>query len=336
MRKLNLFLLVALLFVASGCGPDPVLVLSGDEGPATATTTVLSPTLTATRTETATPVPSPTFTLTPSLTPTPTITPSPTWAFTPFGKIVCPILLYHRIAEPPDATAASARYYVTPADFEQQMQALYEWGYTVIPMSLLVTAVTQGADLPQRPIVISFDDGDISVYTTAFPIMQRYGFTGINYLVGNRLGVDGFMGVNEIKALTNAGWEVGSHGMTHTDLLTVPNKLEYEESQSRIDLQTALGVPVDTFAYPFGSYNEAVANHLPDYGYRAAMGLGTLYGHSRSSLLYMSRLEIRNGTPLAKLAGMLPWSGWFDATLTPTFTPTFTPTWDVFIPTSTP
>jgi peptidoglycan/xylan/chitin deacetylase (PgdA/CDA1 family) len=326
MRKPNLLLMVTLLFIASGCGSNLL--------PATVTPTVPPPMLTDTVIATQTPLP--TFTLTPSLTNTPTITPSPTWVFTPFGKIVCPILLYHRIAEPPDSSAASARYYVTPADFEQQMQALYEWGYTVIPMSVLITATTNGANLPQRPIVISFDDGDISVYTTAFPVMQKYGFTGINYLVGNRLGVDGFMGVNEIKALASAGWEVGSHGMTHTDLLTIPDKLEYEEYQSRVDLQTALGVPVDTFAYPFGSYNEATARRLSDYGYRAAMGLGTFYGHSRSSLLYMSRLEVRNGTDLAKLAAMLPWSGWFDATLTPTSTPTFTPTWDVFIPTATP
>ena len=328
MRKLKVFLLVSLLLLAGGCGQVPV--------PATVTPTIPLPTLTAASTDTATLVPSPTFTLTPSLTPTPTITPSPTWAFTPFGKIICPILLYHRIGEPPDARAASARYYVTPADFEQQMQALFEWGYTAIPMSLLVTAVTQGAELPQRPIVISFDDGDMSVYTTAYPIMQRYGLTGINYLVVNRLGIDGYMGVNEIKELTNSGWEVGSHGITHTDLVTIPHKLEYEEYQSRVDLQAALGVPVDTFAYPFGSYNESVSRRLPDYGYRAAMGLGTFYGHSRSDLLYMSRLEIRNGTSLAKLAGMLPWSGSFDATLTPTFTPTATPTWDVFIPTATP
>ncbi|KAF0109095.1 MAG: hypothetical protein FD146_139 [Anaerolineaceae bacterium] len=308
MRKIIPLLLVTLLIVAGGCVPDPA--------PAAPTPTVLPPTATSTATATSTPLPTSTF--------TPTITPTATWAFQPAGKIVCPILLYHRIAEPPESDSDAARYYVPLADFEMQMQTLHEWGYTAIPLSLLITAITDGATLPPRPFVITFDDGDLSVYTAAFPVMQKYGYTGTIYLVANRLYTDGFMGPVEVKVLTDAGWEVGSHSMTHADLTVDPERLRAEGYESRLKLQEELGVPVETFAYPYGAMDPFIVDHIDAYGYRAAVGLGTFYGHDRGTLFYLSRIEVRNGTDAAKLAAILPWAGPFEATVTPT--PVFTST----------
>jgi peptidoglycan/xylan/chitin deacetylase (PgdA/CDA1 family) len=309
MRKIIPLLLAAMLIIAGGCVPD--------REPAAPTPTVLPPTATSTTT------PAPSFTPTPTF--TPTVTPTPTWAFQPAGKIVCPILLYHRIAEPPNPASNDARYYVPPADFEMQMQTLHDWGYTAIPLSLLITAITDGATLPPRPFVLTFDDGDISVYTAAFPVMQRYGYTGTIYLVAERLHVDGFMGPTEVKTLTDAGWEVGSHSMTHVDLRVDPERLRAEGYESRLKLQDELGVPVDTFAYPFGAMDAFTVDHIDAYGYRAAVGLGTFYGHDRGTLFYLSRIEVRNGTGPAKLAAILPWAGPFEATVTPTPVPTSTP-----------
>jgi peptidoglycan/xylan/chitin deacetylase (PgdA/CDA1 family) len=278
--------------------------------PATLTPTRLPPTLNDT--------PLPTSTFTPTFTFTPTITPTPTWAFLPAGKIICPILLYHRIAEPPDADSDAARYFVPLADFESQMQTLHDWGYTSIPMSLLVTAITRGASLPERPFVLTFDDGDISVFTTAFPIMRRFGYTGVVYIVADRLNAEGFMDPAAIHALTDAGWEVGSHSMTHTDLLAFPERLRLEGYESRILLERELGVPVETFAYPFGNADEFTVDHIDGYGYRAAVGLGTFYGNDISRLFFLSRIEIRYGTDAAKLAAILPWAGVPGTTVTPT------------------
>jgi len=300
MRKPGLMFVVAFLLVAGGCGPEPT--------PAMPTATVPPPTLTSTAT----------FTPLPTYTPTPTITPTPTWVFQPAGKIICPILLYHRISDPPEPGSSAARYYIPPYDFETQMQTLHDWGYTAIPISLLITAINGGAPLPPRPVVITFDDGDISVYTAAFPIMQRFGYMGVIYLVADRLQSDGFIGAAEVKVLTGAGWEVGSHGMTHANLLENPERLSFEGYESRLLLQKKLEVPVDTFAYPFGVADDLTIDHIDAYGYRAAVGLGLLYEHDRHSLFYLSRIEIRNGTALAVLAGMLPWYGPLDAALTPT------------------
>ncbi len=115
--------------------------------------------------------------------------------------VVVPILLYHRIGVSP----IDSQYYVSPEKFEDQMKLLHDWEYTVIPIELLVKAIKEGAGLPPRPIIITFDDGDLSVYETAFPIMKKYGLTGVAYIVGNYMDTDGYMTAEQIKELGRRG-----------------------------------------------------------------------------------------------------------------------------------
>lgn len=258
-------------------------------------------------------VPSPTISSTSSLAPTPTSTPLPTpttaptftpspWPFQGPGSIICPILLYHRIAEP----AFPNDYYVTPEAFRSQMQALHDWGYTAIPISLLVRAITEGAPLPERPVVITFDDGDLTVYTTAFPIMHEFGFVGVNYLVANRLEADGYMNAAQVQELIAAGWEVGSHSMTHADLRTSPN-LDWEIRQSRLVLESALGAPVETFAYPYGLGNdhESIVAQVRAH-YVAAVGLGPYLEQNFNRLYYLARRPVLYGWDIERFAYFLP------------------------------
>lgn len=263
---------------------------------------------------TQTPAPSATFTLTatttptetptPTLTSTPTITPTPTWVFNTAGKVVAPILLYHHIAE----NGQPNRYYVPPAAFEAQMQVLKEWGYTSITISRLLDALIYGAELPEKPVVITFDDGDLDVYQNAFPIMQKYGYTGVFYIVANRLRSEGFVSVEQLKEMAAAGWEIGSHGMSHKDLTETDN-LAYEMLDSRLLLEQEVGVEVRTIAYPFGKVNPRVLNHVEKYGYRSGLGLGTLYTHTWGTLYYLSRIEIQADYSIEQIGTMLPYPG---------------------------
>lgn len=286
-----------------------------------------SATAISTETETQTPLPTltstavrPSATLTPTvtLTLTPTPTPIPTWAVP--GKVVCPILLYHHIGTASSPAASS--YYISPADFEAQMKALRDWGYTSITISQLVEAIMNSTLLPNRPVVITFDDGNLNVYTNAFPTMQKYGFTGVMYIIANRLHADGYMGIDQIKEMAAAGWEVGSHSMTHADLREAHDRLNFEIAQSRINLQEALGVPVRSFAYPYGEMDEVVGKQVQSYGYTSAAGLGTLWNQSLYKLYYLSRRPVAGGVDLQVFASYLPWSGAEDLTPTPASTPT--------------
>ena len=186
------------------------------------------------------------------------------------------------------------------------MQALKSWGYTSITATLLVKAITKGAKLPIRPIVISFDDGSASVYSQAFPIMQEFGFTGVNYIIANYVGTVGYMNVEQLQELAAAGWETGSHSMTHADL-TKSIRAEWEMENSRIVLEKMLGVPIETFAYPFGKANSDLYDLLVN-NYIAGMGLGVSVNQRRSDLYYLWRRPVELGASLETFGSYLPWN----------------------------
>ncbi len=181
--------------------------------------------------------PSSTFTPLPTDTPTPTDTPipSPTPAveFVSAGHVKAPILLYHHISDEGNGN----RYYVSTADFRAQMEALRSWGYTAITVSELVDVLINGGELPMRPVVITFDDGNLDVYQNAFPIMRDLGFVGTNYIVANRLQSKYFVNVEQLQEMADAGWEIGSHSMTHTDLTTDYSIANIEIRQSMLNLE---------------------------------------------------------------------------------------------------
>ena len=77
-----------------------------------------------------------------------------------------PILLYHRIAISP----INSPYYISPDKFEAELKLLRDWEYTTITLGMLVSAITENAPLSPRPILITFDDGNLDNYTTAFPL----------------------------------------------------------------------------------------------------------------------------------------------------------------------
>jgi peptidoglycan/xylan/chitin deacetylase (PgdA/CDA1 family) len=251
---------------------------------------------------TATPTTPPTAT--PTLAP-PTVTPTPTWIFQPAGEVICPILLYHQIE---DITPPS-QYFMRPTDFKAQMEALHDWGYTPIPVSLLAEAINTGAKLPPRPIVITFDDGDENVYTNAFPVMRDLGFPGVLYIISSALGSKSHLTSNEVFEMVAAGWEVGSHSTTHLNLVNDHGQVWAEASVSRQALKADLGLPINTFAYPYGAADTFVMQKVSQYGYLAAVGLGLSSQQGPGNLFYLNRIEVKYGTTLADFAELLPWSG---------------------------
>ncbi|MGB7873141.1 MAG: polysaccharide deacetylase family protein [Anaerolineales bacterium] len=308
MKQLILLTLVVCMFLTA-CGGG---VEAAPEPTATVTGTALpSPTITVTATTT------------PTITPTYTVTLTPTPARVHQGPdvVLVPILLYHRIGESP----FNSQYYISPEKLEEQMKLLHDWEYSVIPTQLLVDTIKEGADLPPRPVVITFDDGDISVYERAFPILQKYGLTGVVYIVGNYMGTDGYMSVGQLKELVAAGWEVGSHSRSHRDLTKLEPAIQRVEIvEARKVLQKATGSPVLTFAYPFGIMNPGVADYAHFAGYIAAMGLGFTSDQGKSNLFWLQRRDIKGEYDIKQFRDFLPWQG--DPSFIPPDTPTSTPT----------
>ncbi|HXQ35886.1 MAG TPA: polysaccharide deacetylase family protein, partial [Anaerolineales bacterium] len=212
---------------------------------------------------------------------------------------------YHHIGIP----QSESPYYISPFEFEREMYLLHEWGYQTISVELLVRAIKQGAELPPKPIILTFDDGGEGTFTNALPIMQKYGFTGTAYIVHNYVGLSAYMNVDQIRALYAAGWEIGSHSISHVDLTVRSDRQKDEIVDSRSKLQALLGVPILTFAYPFGAYNSDSVHYAHFAGYIAAVGLGNETLQGNKNLFYLYRMTINANRNLESFALLLPWRG---------------------------
>lgn len=152
------------------------------------------------------------------------------------------------------------------------------------------------------------------------------------YLVGNYVGAENYMSVEQVLEMHNAGWEVGSHSLNHLDLTKVNADIARAEViESRKALENMLGIPILTFAYPFGAYNSAALEYVKIAGYSAAMGASG-YAPSQGlwNLYYLQRVEIKSSEDVKTFIRFLPWHGepsfLFTNTLTPAPIPSFTST----------
>lgn len=227
------------------------------------------------------------------------------WVWNPPGEVIAPILLYHHVMD----KNPHSRYAVPVRTFELQMRMLSKWGYTAIPLSLLVNAMEAGGYLPAKPVVITFDDGYADIHQHAFPVMRRFGFVGNLFVIVDQLDRDDYLKTGEVRDLLSAGWEAGSHTITHTSLRSPSAMLGVEIDQSRAILEDLFAVPVLSFAYPYGLTSKYVTRWVHDAGYESAVGLGTGSRHTQSSQYYLSRIEVRSDYSLEEFAGLLPWSG---------------------------
>ncbi len=260
----------------------------------------VSPTFLPTETFTASPSP------TASPTETPSLTPEPQFVIQGPGNVLVPILLYHQIGY---SQKSGNEYYVSPEEFEKQMYLLHAWGYRTITVKQLAIAIHNGAELPVKPIVLTFDDGNDNTYTTAFPILQKYNFIGAAYVVYNYVGATNYMNKKQIRALYEAGWEIGSHSISHVDLTKRPDRQEDEIIESRRKLENLLDVPIVTFAYPFGMYDDLSLFHMYNSGYFAAVGLGAAMYQGPGNIFYLYRRDIKGSYDLKTFAQFLPWQG---------------------------
>ncbi len=297
-RLLTAGLIISVLLGVTACqGRSPLSFLRPTETP-------LPPTATATALPTATETATPT--ITPTLAPTATSTPSR--VVIPAGSVTAPILLYHHVSTNNDTQ--DSRYNIPPEKFEEQIKWLYDNHYQTINVSDLANLIYNGGEIPQRPVVITFDDGNIDVFNNAYPILKKYGFVATFYVVQIYVNGKDMVSTDQLKELYKNGWEIGSHSKTHAHLPGVSEDLLPDEIRlSKLNLEEKLGVPINSFAYPFGEINDNIIRLTSSYGYKSAVGLGNELAHGMNSIFYLSRIEVQNDFSLDQFIRLLPWSG---------------------------
>jgi peptidoglycan/xylan/chitin deacetylase (PgdA/CDA1 family) len=191
------------------------------------------------------------------------------------GKKQVPILCYHQIRDWKPTDSRLSRTYIVPPDvFAAQMRMLADSGYHTISPDQLYAYLISGSRLPEKPIMLSFDDTDLDQYTTGYPVMKKYGFKGVFFIMTVSLGRPHYMSRDQVRTLSDEGNTIGSHTWDHHNV----KKYEGNDWIKQLDkptkqLEQITGKNIRYFAYPFGLWNEAAFPELKTRGFVAAFQL---------------------------------------------------------------
>lgn len=196
-------------------------------------------------------------------------------AVTIMNRPQVPVLCYHQIRDWRATDSRQAKDYIVPvAAFEQQIRMLSDSGYHTISADQLYDYLITGAVLPAKPVMLTFDDTDLPQYTIAKPTMEKYGFKGLFFIMTVSLGRPNYMTREQVRELSQAGNEIGSHTWDHKNI----KQFTDADWATQIDKPTKTlgditGRPIKYFAYPFGLWNDAAIPQLKAHGFRAAFQL---------------------------------------------------------------
>lgn len=192
-----------------------------------------------------------------------------------------PILAYHRIVD----DLPTDDYYdicMRRELFETQMRTLAAEGYVTLPLETASQLMRSRAPISQKCFVLTFDDGYLDTFEVAVPTLRELGFTATVFVVAGLVGrrslwdagkccTAPLMDWAHLDQLLRWGFSIGSHTLTHPELRFLrPDDAHYEIAHSRRVLEDRLGVPITTFCYPFGEWDDTSYRLVRAAGYSTA------------------------------------------------------------------
>jgi peptidoglycan/xylan/chitin deacetylase (PgdA/CDA1 family) len=166
--------------------------------------------------------------------------------------------------------------------------------------------MSTGQGLPERSVVLTFDDGYQSLYTEVFPVLQQYGFSATVFLIAGFCGKDNqwhgqpsfipnlkLLTWEQVDEMARFGIEFGSHTFNHPRLDQLPDSALYDEIVlPKLVLENRLSRPVTVFAYPYGRYTDPVKDMVCS-NYEAACSTRIGLVKPDSDRYALERVEIK-------------------------------------------
>jgi peptidoglycan/xylan/chitin deacetylase (PgdA/CDA1 family) len=221
-----------------------------------------------------------------------------------------PILMYHYLSVPPaNADRFRLDLSVTPDHFREQLAWLKAEGFETISLYQLLSALNTGSpDLPERPIILTFDDGYRDNYQNAFPLLKEFGYSATFFILTDVTdrSEPGYLTWDMLREMSNAGMDIEVHGREHFDFSNRNHDwLVYHLLGPMQTIKANLGYTPRFIAYPSGSYDSQVIKAAQELGYWG--GITTHYGrqHTGDDLFEIDRLRIRGGWSLEEFVRTL-------------------------------
>jgi peptidoglycan/xylan/chitin deacetylase (PgdA/CDA1 family) len=218
-------------------------------------------------------------------------------------------MMYHYVGDlPPGADQLRIGLTVHPQRFREHLETLRSQGYATVSLYEVYLALTQGYKLPPNPIVLTFDDGYIDHLNTVMPLLREYGFTGTFFIITAFTDDlrEGYMTWQQVQQLASSGMEIAAHSKTHPDLRGRSHDfLVYEVLGSLESIRVNLGIPLPSFSYPMGRYDDATIDMLRQTGVTAAVTTEHGATHTTDGVLELRRLRVQNTTGVPGLLALL-------------------------------
>ncbi|MEU9123023.1 polysaccharide deacetylase family protein [Streptomyces sp. NPDC048506] len=224
--------------------------------------------------------------------------------------------MYHAVTVAP--TPAVVDLSVTPAAFAEQLAVLADRGFTPLTAADLATAWRQGRPLPDRPVLITFDDGYEGVYRHALPALARHGFPATLFVSTGWLrgpydtggALDTPLDWDQVRKLAGAGVEIGGHSHTHARLDDLDDdRLRHELLRCKEIIADEVGTAPESFAYPYGHSSRRVRRAVRGLGFRQALAVGNTLAARRQGPYALARLTVRHRTGTEEFARMVEGRG---------------------------
>jgi peptidoglycan/xylan/chitin deacetylase (PgdA/CDA1 family) len=209
-----------------------------------------------------------------------------------------PIITYHGIGD------KGAPLWTSVETFNDHMKALSDNGWRTITLGEMIARIRSGKNFKEKTCVLTFDDGYESVYSLAWPVLQRYKFTATVFLITGHCGktnqwpgqpdtvaVENLLSWEQVRELSANSIEFGAHTSSHASLTNLtPDKLVEELANSKEAIERHTGTPCKVFAYPYGDFNSAVVNFVRRF-FVGAVGTNLGFADDTSSLYMLPRID---------------------------------------------
>ncbi len=186
-----------------------------------------------------------------------------------------PVLCYHHIRDRNwPAGSRMSEYEVKIQAFKDQMKSLADSGYRTVTPDEYVSYLKYGTPLPDKPVMLTYDDTDKEQYTIGAAEMNKYGFKGVFFIMTISIGRPNYMTKEELKNLSDSGHVIAAHTWDHHRVTKYTDE-DWDEqlTESAKKLETITGRPVKYFAYPFGLWNQPAIPQLQKRNIAAAFQL---------------------------------------------------------------
>ncbi|MFH1442356.1 MAG: polysaccharide deacetylase family protein [Candidatus Omnitrophota bacterium] len=218
-----------------------------------------------------------------------------------------PILMYHNIA------CGKGGSFVSPENFTRQMEYIKKKNYEVISLDELVESIKNKKHLKKNKVVITFDDGYKDNFEYAYPVLKKFGFPAVIFLITDWIGNNKeILTWDKIIAMSKNGVSFGGHTKSHLYLGSVNDKKTAMEeiAGSKETIEQKIGLTVDYFSYPIGGFNKIVEEAVIEAGYKGACT--TNRGLKFNNIYALKRIKVTNSDTTKPFSFWAKLSGYYN------------------------